>query len=329
MANRTPGGRFRGFVSSKGKRYSCTFVTKRAAEVWEHENRRRLRQGLPVQMHEVRRVGEFFRESFEELYVNQSKAWQQREYYLNALIELLGEHKNLSHVTNTDAKIVRETLLHQGMSASSVSNYSHIFNRIMSRALDFDLVSAPVAIKVTAKRSKKKDRVLSADEEHRINQWLVQNASDEIVALTRFLIWSGARVGEAMKLEARDFSGDFVLFRDTKNGTDRKIPLPDIAKEALKEIIERHNLDGDDKVFDVSYHQYYGIMKRCYKALDIEGATIHTFRHTTASRLAQQDTTLQKIGVFLGHKHISMTERYTHLKAHDSTEIADALNAMA
>lgn len=47
----------------------------------------------------------------------------------------------------------------------------------------------------------------------------------------------------------------------------------------------------------------------------------HTLRHGFISELVRQNISLKKIGEFVGHKHITMTELYTHLNTTDMKEI--------
>ena len=46
-----------------------------------------------------------------------------------------------------------------------------------------------------------------------------------------------------------------------------------------------------------------------------------TLRHGFISELVRQNLSLKKIGEFVGHKHIAMTELYTHLNTTDMKEI--------
>lgn len=60
-------------------------------------------------------------------------------------------------------------------------------------------------------------------------------------------------------------------------------------------------------------------------AAGIDNATIHTLRHTHASWMAQDGTSLAIIGKQLGHRQTSTTERYAHL---NTTAAKDAVNSI-
>lgn len=122
-------------------------------------------------------------------------------------------------------------------------------------------------------------------------------------AITFFCSLTGCRFGEAASLEWRDidFSIGEATFRDTKNGTDRTIPLPDSLLNFLGELRGQGRLvgpvflNGSGKV----YTQPPQPFRDTVEALGLnEGramrdrAVFHTLRHTAATRLAQAGTSL-------------------------------------
>ena len=55
------------------------------------------------------------------------------------------------------------------------------------------------------------------------------------------------------------------------------------------------------------------MIKKASEDLQYPDVTLHTLRHTFASRLVQAGRPLYNIQKLLGHKNSSMTERYAHL----------------
>jgi integrase len=51
---------------------------------------------------------------------------------------------------------------------------------------------------------------------------------------------------------------------------------------------------------------------------------VHVFRHTLATRLAENDVALGKIATLLGHQNVQTTMRYVHLQAEAAREAAEA-----
>ena len=63
-------------------------------------------------------------------------------------------------------------------------------------------------------------------------------------------------------------------------------------------------------------------LKKLLKEIGIEtDYSTHTLRHGFISELVRKNISMKKIGEFVGHKHITMTELYTHLNTTDMEEI--------
>lgn len=124
--------------------------------------------------------------------------------------------------------------------------------------------------------------------------------------LTRICLATGARWGEAENLQLRHVQEGKLTFVNTKSGKSRSVP---VSKELFEEI-RKHLKEHGCFSFSLSAFR---------RALDKSGITLppgqaaHVLRHTFASHFLMNGgdiVTLQKI---LGHSHISMTLRYSHL----------------
>lgn len=132
---------------------------------------------------------------------------------------------------------------------------------------------------------------------------------------------SGCRLTELLNLSWADFTPDYEMMHlwITKAKLSRSIPLTDRSKKALKRLHEVHGqtTNGPFRMFKPN-----GTLRRVLgKAFDTLGwdhVSIHTFRHTCASKLAMK-VAIQKVQKWLGHKNIKTTMRYSRLSM-------DALN---
>jgi integrase len=71
-------------------------------------------------------------------------------------------------------------------------------------------------------------------------------------------------------------------------------------------------------------------LRRALKRAGLAGFTIHTLRHTHATRLVQNGVSLYEVKEVLGHTDIKTTMRYAHLEKRDvlrkTRDIINALN---
>ena len=70
-------------------------------------------------------------------------------------------------------------------------------------------------------------------------------------------------------------------------------------------------------------------IRKAFARSNIVGCTVHTFRHTHATRLIQNGLSLYEVKEILGHTDISTTMRYSHLERRDiSSKARDVINQL-
>jgi site-specific recombinase XerD len=78
---------------------------------------------------------------------------------------------------------------------------------------------------------------------------------------------------------------------------------------------------------DGSFRKSSQGLRNTMAALGLDDCTLHTLRHTTASRLVQSGMSLYEVANILGHTNISTTIKYSHLANDQVTQKAkDILN---
>lgn len=168
-----------------------------------------------------------------------------------------------------------------------------------------------------------KERYLTEDEEARLLAWFVANTAPAmrerfyLMNLVILLLDSGMRAAEALEVMnkdriVQDKDGDWLVHLphgDTKSGRGRMVPLTSRAAHAarfmvLSPIHGRWTSQNAGRALQV-------VMLK----LDIQGVTLHTLRHTTASRLIQAGEEIYTVAAYLGHSSVEVTKRYAHLSA--------------
>ncbi len=167
-------------------------------------------------------------------------------------------------------------------------------------------------------------RFLTLDEEDRMFHFIRQFSEDHY-RLVVFLVDTGARFSEALKLEYRDINKAqrSVTFWETKTNHSRTVYLTDRAYEAVMSVEEGKPPFGSINKWTFRDHWD--------KARELAGlghdsqVVPHTLRHTCASRLVQGGMDLRRVQEWLGHRSMQMTMRYAHLAPCDLKLCVDVL----
>lgn len=162
---------------------------------------------------------------------------------------------------------------------------------------------------------------LTIDEEVKVRD-VEKNVKEQ--ALIDFLFSTGVRVGELISLNKTDvdFSAGTVTFRSEKGARKyRTVILDARAKQHLIDYLNTRN-DRNVALF-VTDRKYKGECKRlCLSAVENitksigaranlnKSLTVHVFRRTLATRLADQGCSLEVIQEILGHAKAETTQRY-------------------
>ncbi len=143
----------------------------------------------------------------------------------------------------------------------------------------------------------------------------IRQRNEQYYWLCVFLVDTGARIGEAMKLKWGDILPDRVTFWVTKSGKSRSVPLTSRAQRAVE---RKPKTSGPFS--DINYQAFRVVWNaaRADAGLgDDPDVVPHVLRHTCASRLVQGGIDIRRVQTWLGHQTLAMTMRYAHLASHD------------
>lgn len=119
-------------------------------------------------------------------------------------------------------------------------------------------------------------------------------------ALIALSAYTGLRLGEVLKLKPADVRGGVIVARDTKNGTDRLIPILPGLRPHLAQL-----------PFTAGWRNVYRGWLAAREAAGIQ-IRYHDLRHMVGSALTNSGADLRGIADILGHKSLQTTARYTH-----------------
>ena len=169
-------------------------------------------------------------------------------------------------------------------------------------------------------------------------------------AIFRLLYGCGLRRHEALclKVEDVDFKSNTVIIRDSKNNSERMVPMSISTANVMSGYLSYRNKNKEPKSYffqgrhggrisnNALYHQFRLALERAgipHRGKGF-GPRMHDFRHTfsvyTLSNLASQGIDLYCVlpilSKYLGHKSVSATESYARITAELFPEIMEGVN---
>lgn len=171
------------------------------------------------------------------------------------------------------------------------------------------------------KERKGRIRFLTHDEEQRLFEPMAEHHR----AFAVFLLYTGCRFSEALRLQWQDTNGGLVTFWQTKNDVPRSVPLVSRAQASLQYTKGQGWIRPFARIHYDSFHEAWKRAKRIAGLADDSQVVPHVLRHTCASRMVQGGVDIYRVKEWLGHSNISVTERYAHLRPKDLDSAAAVL----
>jgi integrase len=205
----------------------------------------------------------------------------------------------------------------EGKSANTIrlhlSLLSHLFN-VARTEWGMEALSNPVELVRKPKLPQGRDRRLVGDEEERLLA-CAKDYGEPMPSIIAIALETAMRRAEicGLRWENVDLSSRTVLVKDTKNGTDRRVPLSATAMAVLRDLPRR--IDG--LVWNVKPDTVTQAFERICQRAGIDGLTFHDLRHEATSRLFEKGFNPMEVSAITGHKTLQMLKRYTHLRAED------------
>jgi integrase len=186
----------------------------------------------------------------------------------------------------------------------------HMFNR----AVDWELLDqSPMKGIRFMHENNARLRYLSLEECEHLIQGCV---APHVRAIITVALHTGMRAGEIRNLQwdDLDFDTGFITIRDSKNGESRHVPMDATVAELFR---NWQHTDRSEFIFTNSAGGQLRFLQKGFgKALRRAGLSdlhFHDLRHTFASQWMMNGGDLYALKSILGHKSITMTQRYAHL----------------
>lgn len=202
---------------------------------------------------------------------------------------------------------LRGWLLAKGQAASTINRKRSIWRVLCRTAVEMGII--PVVPNTRQELVQEGAiRFLTGAEEIKLLSAL-HAAEREICVI---LLYTGLRRSEFWKLKWADvhWEARHIQIHQTKTGKRRFIPLPKRVYQILE---NRFNNGLECPAGKLNHWTFIDHFVNAVETAGCAGVTIHTLRHTYASRLAQNGVPLLMIQKLLGHSNPVSTMIYAHL----------------
>jgi len=170
-----------------------------------------------------------------------------------------------------------------------------------------------------------RERRVSANELKQLRLAIRKGRNPHLQPLLTIALETALRRGELLRLTWPDINLDArtAVIRDTKNGTNRTIPLSKVATATLSELPCRNG-----QVFPLTANALRQCWARACKRSQVDDLRFHDLRHEAVSRLFELGLSVPEVALISGHKDPRMLFRYTHLMPDQVRDRLDALEIL-
>ena len=205
--------------------------------------------------------------------------------------------------------------------------------RILNHAVACGYLRTNPARGIKRNPRSKLNRFLSREEIRRLHRELDRHAGARPsrarqADIIRLLLFTGCRKSEIRTLRWQDVDADTVNLVDAKTG-----PRQVYLNAPARAILERQSRSDSAWLFPSPLDpgrplsRNLPLWQQVRKEAGIEDVRLHDLRHSFASHAVLQGIPLPVVSRLLGHKHPSMTLRYTHVGDKETEAAAERIGA--
>lgn len=190
---------------------------------------------------------------------------------------------------------------------------------------------SPIRKVTKPKEPRGRTRFLNDDERMRLLVACKDSSNPYLYILVVLSISTGMRQGEILNLKWSDVDLEKgkVILHETKNNEIRQVPITGHALELLQQLRKVERPDTQllfpgkvpEKPIDIRSAWEWALKRAC-----ISNFKYHDLRHTAASYLAMDGSSLAEIAEILGHKTLAMVKRYAHLSETHTANVVSRMN---
>jgi integrase len=249
------------------------------------------------------------------------RSWQRDWYSIQQLKPIFEDHRltDIRPFQVEEYKIDRV----KRVKPATVNREIALFKRVLNLAVEWGVISDnPISDIKMFKEPQVCLRYLTEEEAERLVsvcpvpfKWIVMTA-----------LHTGMRRGEILNLKWRQVfqKEQYIAVEVTKNDEVRYIPMNHTMRKMFQ-VVPRKN----EYVFVQKNEQPYSWIGRVWRNVKHESGVycrFHDLRHTYASHLVMNGVDLMTVKELLGHKSLTMVERYAHLSIDHKKRAVETLD---
>ena len=291
-----------------------SFRTKREAEQWSRQVETDLDRGVVRDRRTV--IGKTLHNLL-SIYHDRHAVPERKGHQHAALVRQWMAHpiaaRTLESLGTADFVDLREERLAAGLKSKTVREDLLMFKRAYDLGrteYGFVGMGNPLGDVKLPSAGQGRDRRLQGDEEARILAAARDSGSPWLLAYVELAIGTTMRRSEMLSARWVDFDprAQILRLRDTKNGTDRDVPLTCRCVEIIKALPRT-----GPRLFELERDSVTQAFSRLLHRLGVEDLRLHDLRHEGVSRYADRgDLTIVDLASISGHKSYQSLRRYTH-----------------
>ena len=250
---------------------------------------------------------------------------------LRLFMNWIGRAKNIESIRPADIAgfFTSDTAL---VSAEGENRCTISLNRLKSTIRAFfnylseaGIIDSNPARLVKSRPCQRKSPVTLSDSERRALLDTIAKSSDTLAdrdfAIVSLLLGTGIRLSSLTGLNASDIDfKDGTINITSKGGRNETVFINAALRRIISSYVKAHGISGASPLFQATSGKrlcarqvQYRISEWIKRAGIEHQASVHTLRHTFATRLYRMTGDLRLVQRALGHRQVTTTEIYTHL----------------
>jgi site-specific recombinase XerD len=241
---------------------------------------------------------------------------------INQMINFLSAKDKISEIGEITPKMVesfKKDLTDNGYTAKSVSRKLNSIKNMFSFLKGEGIVEIDPSVEVKHPKYENEIPKILKPIEYRSLRDACRN-DIRTTAIVELMLQAGLRIKEIENLKMEQIKDGEIVIESYESHSERKVPLNNSAKNALKRYIDEIRGEGKSKNVFITKtgrvllsRNIRSLLNRYFNKADIKGIKVNDLRNTFIVFQLKSGVPIDVVSQVVGHKRISTTEKYLEL----------------